>query len=101
MLATPADSLTWRVNSPAESANTTPPAMTGGAGEFRSRETQTGVSTALPLCSSTLNATTEPFDVEPFTPWTLKSGCSGPHTAARTQRVPAASSQLDMAPQIP
>ncbi len=65
-----------------------------------SRETHAGVSTGLPFCSSTLNAAMEP-SVRAVHHRRFELSAHGPHTGARTQRVPSASCQLDRLPQIP
>src|SRR5579862_938960 len=87
--------------SPSDSANTIPLAMITGVGTDMFSEFQAGVNTGLPACSSTLNAITLPSGVWPCSNANLVAGVGGPQAGAYNQRVPAASSQVEKAPQKP
>src|ERR1700722_19285500 len=87
--------------SPSDRAKTIPLAMITGVGTDIFGEFQAGVSTGLPACNSTLNAITLPSAVSPCCKANLVSGAGGPQAGAYSQRVPAASSQVEKAPQNP
>src|SRR5215207_8699029 len=78
-----------------------PLAMTGGSARFMSREIQAGASVNLPAFSSTLKAAIAPYLTGPFSIDALNLECFGPQNGVNTQRVPFASSQLAIEPQIP
>ena len=87
--------------SPSDNAKTIPLAMITGVGTDMFSEFQAGVSTGLPACTSTLNAITLPSGVSPCCNANLVAGAGGPQAGAYSQRVPAASSQVEKAPQNP
>src|SRR5919198_6666671 len=78
-----------------------PLAITGGSAWFMSRETQAGVSCHLPPFSSTLKAAMAPYFTLPYSTGALKAECFGPQKGVSTQRVPLASAQLAIEPQMP
>ena len=72
-----------------------------GSPRIMSRDTQTGVNASLPPASVTLNAATPPPVTAPCEISNLNFECTGPQNGASTQRVPAGSSHVDIAPQLP
>src|SRR5437588_12921382 len=66
-----------------------------------SREIQAGASWRPPSRSSSLNAAIAPCSTSPCTTGAVKSECLGPQNGAKTQRVPLASTQVVIAPQMP
>src|ERR1700683_4605965 len=87
--------------SPSDRAKTIPFAIITGVGTDMFSEFQAGVNTGLPASKSTLNAITLPSGVSPCCKANLVAGAGGPQAGAYSQRVPAASSQVEKAPQNP
>src|SRR5882724_13552333 len=87
--------------SPFDSANTIPLAITTGSGYDMSLDIQAGESAGLPSFSSTLKAITLPDGASPCWMGNFTLDVGGPHAGPYSQRVPAASSHVDSAPQNP
>src|SRR5262249_39176245 len=87
-------------NSPEEVTNTTPLMIVGVRGETRSREAQPGCKVNASFCSTSFQATTEPFVIAPLSALNPASAACAPVVGARIQRTPSAPCQLASAPGV-